>query len=174
MSECRVESIPGDANVHIIDKPANARTYRSVVGALNHAAQWKRPDIAHAVNMVSRYMELPSGSQMNAATNKKNVFRYLRGAARDGVNEMEWLRQLLGIRESIANKGKKTEWANTDAQLGDIRKKSLVKTTLFSLKKRHMEKLLESISNNKKSEALLDHQQDECNAGQQNPGTQVS
>ena len=89
------------------------------------------------------------------------------------VNEREWLRQLLGIRGSIANQVKKTEWANTDAQLGGICKKSLVKTTSFSLKKRQMEKLLESISNNKKSEASLDHQRDEGNAGQQNPGTQV-
>ena len=48
--------------------------YRSIVGSLIYAAISTRPDINHAVNMVSRYMHNPTHDHMIAA---KRILRYM-------------------------------------------------------------------------------------------------
>ena len=48
--------------------------YQGITGSLIYAAISTRPDIAHAVNMISRYMSQPTQTHMNAAT---KILRYL-------------------------------------------------------------------------------------------------
>ena len=50
--------------------------YASVVGSLMYAMVCTRPDIAHAVGVVSRYMSHPGIEHWNAV---KWILRYLRG-----------------------------------------------------------------------------------------------
>ena len=50
--------------------------YASAVGSLMYAMVWTRPDIAHAVGVVSRFMENPGKEHWQAV---KWILRYLRG-----------------------------------------------------------------------------------------------
>ena len=50
--------------------------YASAVGSLMYALVCTRPDIAHAVGVLSRYMSKPGKERWTAI---KRVFRYLRG-----------------------------------------------------------------------------------------------
>ena len=50
--------------------------YRSIVGSLIYASISTRPDITHAVNMVSRHMHAPNHTHMIAA---KRILKYLSG-----------------------------------------------------------------------------------------------
>ena len=49
--------------------------YASAVGSLMYAMVWTRLDIAHAVGVVSRYMENPGEEHWTAM---KNIMKYLR------------------------------------------------------------------------------------------------
>ena len=48
--------------------------YQQCVGSLMHAMVWTRPDIAHAVGMVSRHAAAPGQAHMTAV---KRIFHYL-------------------------------------------------------------------------------------------------
>ncbi|XP_071635072.1 uncharacterized protein [Temnothorax longispinosus] len=68
-------------------------SYREAVGSLIYASQGTRPDISHAVNMVSRFSNDPGRAHWNAV---KRIFRYLRGTtdtrlqfSRDGNHTIE-------------------------------------------------------------------------------------
>ena len=52
--------------------------YASAVGSLMYAMVWTRPDIAHAVGVVSRFMENPGKEHWQAV---KWILRYLRGTS---------------------------------------------------------------------------------------------
>ncbi|XP_070799706.1 uncharacterized protein [Pituophis catenifer annectens] len=54
------------------------KLYRSVIGSLLYISNWSRPDIALAVNLLSRHVENPKEFHWNAV---KRVLRYLRGTA---------------------------------------------------------------------------------------------
>jgi transposase InsO family protein len=56
--------------------------YRPIVGALMYAAISTRPDIAYAVNLISRYMENPGRAHYIAA---KRILRYLNGTKELGL-----------------------------------------------------------------------------------------
>jgi hypothetical protein len=56
--------------------------YASAVGILMYAMVCTRPDIAHAVGVLSRYMSKPGKEHW---TSVKRVFRYLRGTAIYGL-----------------------------------------------------------------------------------------
>jgi hypothetical protein len=56
--------------------------YASAVGSLMYAMVCTRPDIAHAVGVLSRYMSKPGKEHW---TTVKRVFRYLRGTASYGL-----------------------------------------------------------------------------------------
>ena len=51
--------------------------YASAVGSLMYAMVWPRPDIAHAVGFVSRFMENPGEEHWQAV---KWILRYLKGS----------------------------------------------------------------------------------------------
>ena len=50
--------------------------YQSMVGNLLHAARDTRPDIAHAVGLVSKFNSAPTQTHLTAV---KIIFRYLKG-----------------------------------------------------------------------------------------------
>jgi hypothetical protein len=52
--------------------------YSSAVGSLMYAMVYSRPDLAHAMSVVSRYMTNPSKEHWNAV---QWIFRYLRGTS---------------------------------------------------------------------------------------------
>ena len=52
--------------------------FASAVGSLMYAMVWTRPDIAHAVGVVSRFMENPGNEHWQAV---KWILRYLRGTS---------------------------------------------------------------------------------------------
>jgi hypothetical protein len=56
--------------------------YASAVGSLMYAMVCTRPDIAHAVSVVSRFMAQPGKEHWQAV---KRIFRYLRGTADVGL-----------------------------------------------------------------------------------------
>jgi hypothetical protein len=56
--------------------PVDSTTYQSLIGSLLYAAMATRPDIAHAVGVLSRFNSAPNEAHMTAA---KRVCRYLKG-----------------------------------------------------------------------------------------------
>ena len=52
--------------------------YTSAVGSLMYAMIWTRPDIPHAVGVVSRYMDNPRKEHWQVV---KWILRYLRGTS---------------------------------------------------------------------------------------------
>ena len=53
-----------------------------IVGSLIYASISTRPDITHAVNMVSRYMQKPGNIHINVA---KRILKYLKGTNNYGL-----------------------------------------------------------------------------------------
>jgi hypothetical protein len=68
--ECRLKLVKEDGS-----KAFDATLYRSVIGSLRYLVN-TRPDIAHAVGMVSRFMEKPSTNHWAAV---KQILRYIQG-----------------------------------------------------------------------------------------------
>ena len=56
--------------------------YASVVGSLMYAMVCTRPDISHAVRVLTRFMSKPGKEHWTAV---KRVFRYLRGTSDYGL-----------------------------------------------------------------------------------------
>lgn len=80
MSDCKTAPIPLDTNVQdlfesdtmeVIDCP-----YQSLIGALNYLAVNSRPDIAHALSLLSQYNNKYKKIHWESA---KHVLRYLKG-----------------------------------------------------------------------------------------------
>lgn len=84
MNECTTSNLPGDQNIQLNDskEEADAHEYRAIVGALIYASTWTRPDITHAVNMTSRYMQQPTQTHMRAS---KKIIRYMRATSEYGI-----------------------------------------------------------------------------------------
>ena len=59
-------------------KQADASLYQSIIGSLLYAAPSTRPDIAHAVGVLSKFNCSPTETHRTAA---KRVLRYLRGTS---------------------------------------------------------------------------------------------
>ena len=86
MSDCKTVTTPEtlDKLTKNVDKNSieNEDEYRSIVGSLIYASVSTRPDITHAVNMVSRHMHEPNATHMNAA---KRILRYLKESSDCGL-----------------------------------------------------------------------------------------
>lgn len=77
MSECNYASTPADPNVVIcknLEETVVKFPYREAIGSLLFLCSVSRPDIAYAVNILSRYINNPSQQHVNAV---KRVIRYL-------------------------------------------------------------------------------------------------
>ena len=81
MTDCKAIRTPADVGVKLATEDSEVveqRQYRALVGALMHIGKYTRPDILNAVNILSRFLDKPSGSQWVAG---KHVLRYLKGTA---------------------------------------------------------------------------------------------
>jgi len=89
MGECRSTPTPAvkeSGKAVLPDEESNllheSFSYRSAVGALLYLATGTRPDIAHAVGLVSRNLEKPSHEDFIKV---KRIFRYLQGTTDHGL-----------------------------------------------------------------------------------------
>ena len=71
--------------------------YASIVGSLMYAMVCTRPDIAHAVGVVSRYMSHPGIEHWNAV---KWILRYLRGTSNKCLHFAGFATDLQGYVDS--------------------------------------------------------------------------
>ena len=81
LSEAKTVATPMDVNVKLLmddghSKKVDPVRYQSMVGSLLHAARATRPDIAHAVGIVSKFNSKPTEAHLTAV---KRIFRYLKG-----------------------------------------------------------------------------------------------
>ena len=86
MIDAKVVSVPADPHVvlspsEIDDEKSNA-PYREAVGSLVFLASISRPDIAYAVNPVSKYLNNHNVEHWRAV---KRIFSYLKGTAEYGI-----------------------------------------------------------------------------------------
>lgn len=85
MSNCNPVAMPSDPNQSIHkyeDSEKSSYPYRELIGSLMYLAIATRPDIAHAVGIVSRYLENPTVVHETAA---KRILRYLKGTINHGI-----------------------------------------------------------------------------------------
>ncbi|GKV47061.1 hypothetical protein SLEP1_g53999 [Rubroshorea leprosula] len=85
MKECNPVSTPIDAGMKLAKNPegmkVNSTLYKQIVGSLMYLTT-TRPDIMHAVSLISRYMESPKEMHLLAA---KRILRYLKGTVEYGL-----------------------------------------------------------------------------------------
>jgi hypothetical protein len=87
MDKCTPVTSPGDCNITAVaheseSAAADVSLYRAIVGSFHYLAGQTRPDIAHAVNMISRFQNAPLTKHMTAA---HRILRYLRGNINYGL-----------------------------------------------------------------------------------------
>ncbi|XP_057990290.1 secreted RxLR effector protein 161-like [Hevea brasiliensis] len=79
MSNCNPITIPSEVGLKLNKNPegkkSNGTLYKQIVGSLMYLTA-TRPDIMHAMSLISRYMENPEELHLLAA---KRIFRYLKG-----------------------------------------------------------------------------------------------
>lgn len=85
MEECNAVCTPTSADLRLKrdlnGKKVDATIYKQIVGSLMYLTS-TRPDIMHAVSLISRYMENPTELHLLAA---KRIFRYLKGTTDFGI-----------------------------------------------------------------------------------------
>ena len=78
MSDCRPVSTPLDSGTKLLkvnpqDQTSDTTLYQSIIGSLMYACIATRPDLAHAVTLLSQFSSCPNDSHFVAA---KHVLRY--------------------------------------------------------------------------------------------------
>jgi hypothetical protein len=58
------------------DPASDPLLYREIIGSLNHAAVWTRPDISNSVSKLAQFLHNPSVTHFTAA---KHLLRYIKG-----------------------------------------------------------------------------------------------
>ncbi|XP_028081216.1 uncharacterized protein LOC114282674 [Camellia sinensis] len=85
MKNCNSVSTPTEIGLKLIKDPkgrkVNSTLYKQIVGSLLYLTA-TRPDIMHAVSLISKYMECPREMHLLAA---KRIFRYLQGTVDLGL-----------------------------------------------------------------------------------------
>ncbi|KAI0984565.1 hypothetical protein GJ496_011917 [Pomphorhynchus laevis] len=81
MAECKIVSTPMNPNIRLevndnTSKSVDQKLYQFIIGSLLYIAICTRPDIAYAVEILSRFNISPNDLHLTAA---KQVLRYLRG-----------------------------------------------------------------------------------------------
>ena len=81
MTEANTSTTPADVNVKLVkndnvSKEVDPVLYQSMVGSLLYIAMATRPDIAHAVGVVSKFNANPKEAHFTAV---KRILRYLKG-----------------------------------------------------------------------------------------------
>lgn len=85
MKDCNSVSTPTELGLKLTKNGAGKRVdatlYKQIIGSLMYLTT-TRPDIMHAVNLISRYMENPTEVHLLAA---ERIFHYLKGTADFGI-----------------------------------------------------------------------------------------
>lgn len=85
LEECNAVRYPMEPKIKMHKdengKAVNPTNFKSLVGGLRYLVH-TRPDIAHSVGIVSRYMERPTVLHMNAV---KRILRYIKGTVEFGL-----------------------------------------------------------------------------------------
>lgn len=103
MENCHSVSTPGDSNQALhkfIDSEQSSKyPYREAVGSLMYLSIATRPDITHAVSIVSRYMENSKIVHVNAV---KRIFKYLNETINFGItySSTMWTPKLIGYSDA--------------------------------------------------------------------------
>ena len=113
LSEVNTVTTPMDPNVKLVkddsySKEVDPAQYQSMVGSLLHAARATRPDIVHAVGLVSKFNSAPTQAHLTAV---KRIFRYLKGTVDIKLQNRSTGEKLLGYSDA--------DWAN-DTDASDI------------------------------------------------------
>ncbi|CAL2235242.1 unnamed protein product [Prunus armeniaca] len=85
MKDCNSVCTPTEIGLKLVknsgEKKVDQTLYKQIVGSLMYLTA-TRPDIQHAVSLISRYMECPEVPYLAVA---KRIFRYLRGTIDFGI-----------------------------------------------------------------------------------------
>ncbi|KOM56838.1 hypothetical protein LR48_Vigan10g273000 [Vigna angularis] len=85
MVDCNAANTPAELGLRLEKEPneeaVDPTAYRSIVGSLRYLCN-TRPDLSYSVGVVSRYMECPRLSHLNAV---KRILRYLQGTHSYGI-----------------------------------------------------------------------------------------
>lgn len=85
MKDCNSVCTPTEMGLKLVKNPEGRKVdstlYKQIVGSLMYLTT-TRPDIMHAVSLISRYMEQPKEMHLLAA---KRIFRYLQGTTDFGL-----------------------------------------------------------------------------------------
>ncbi|XP_017420329.2 uncharacterized mitochondrial protein AtMg00810-like [Vigna angularis] len=85
MVDCNAANTPAEVGLKLEKEPdeeaVDPTAYRSIVGSLRYLCN-TRPDLSYSVGVVSRYMECPRLSHLNAV---KRILRYLQGTHSYGI-----------------------------------------------------------------------------------------
>ncbi|KAK8445827.1 hypothetical protein SEVIR_9G391750v4 [Setaria viridis] len=86
MSKCNPTKTPLEVGMKLSKKDAgesvDAKKYRSIIGSLRYLVN-TRPDLAHSVGLVSRYMEAPGMQHWKAV---KHILKYIKGTLGHGCH----------------------------------------------------------------------------------------
>lgn len=101
MKNCNSVSTPMETGLKLVrnckERNVDITLYKQIVGSLMYLTA-TRPDIMHAVSLISRYMEHPCEMHLAAA---KRIFRYLRGTIEYGLfNKKGEKSNLFGFTDS--------------------------------------------------------------------------
>ena len=106
LTEANPVATPMDTNVKLVKNDGHSKKvdpihYQSMVGSLLHAARATRPDISHAVGVVSKFNSEPTQAHLTAV---KRIFRYLKGTLDLVLQYKVTGRDLVGYSDA--------DWAN--------------------------------------------------------------
>ncbi|KAD6118644.1 hypothetical protein E3N88_09915 [Mikania micrantha] len=101
LTECNSTKFPMEPGLKLSKKDegpdADATEYRRLVGSLRYLTH-TRPDLSYSVGYVSRFMQAPKQSHMQAV---KQILRYVKGTTCFGLHyERNMSKTLLGISDS--------------------------------------------------------------------------
>jgi hypothetical protein len=101
MEGCNPVQTPFESGLSIWDLEGHQKNealpYRELIGSLMFIAVWTRPDISHAVSVLSQYFDSASDIHWNAA---KRVLRYLSGTLRTGIKFGGGNTELIGYSDA--------------------------------------------------------------------------
>ncbi|XP_039169257.1 secreted RxLR effector protein 161-like [Eucalyptus grandis] len=85
MNNCNLVTTPTEVGLKLLKDPYGSKVdstlYKQIVGSLMYLTR-PRPDIMHAMSLISRYMEHPTELHLQAA---KRIFCYLQGTKNFGL-----------------------------------------------------------------------------------------
>jgi hypothetical protein len=102
MQDCKPRRTPLDASIQLSEMTGEPEDeirapYQELVGAFLYLSNCTRPDLAHAVGLLARFMSAPTEEHMKSA---RQVLRYLAGTVDLGIQYMQGDRGLIGYSDA--------------------------------------------------------------------------